>query len=214
MAVAMNTNLVLTTGLAYVSLGACVMFVSHRAIYNTASRVVAGYPRVLTALRAKRHDGRFGFVMLMCGIILQVLGASGYSAPLSLWRYPASAALAALVLYGVCRGVASRRIAAAPARPAAARSFAGGLYETRRSMRLREAAQIEAANREQRERARGPRDRSVVYIRQDWERRWWSDKLGVSSDALEAAVRHAGPMIKDVEQYLSTRRAGNHALAA
>jgi hypothetical protein len=205
MAVAMNTNLVLTTGLAYASLGACVMFVSHRAIYNTASRVVAGYPRVLTALRAKRH---------ICGIILQVLGASGYSAPLSLWRYPASAALAALVLYGVCRGVASRRIAAAPARPAAARSLAGGLYETRRSMRLREAAQIEAANREQRERARGPRDRSVVYIRQDWERRWWSDKLGVSSDALEAAVRHAGPMIKDVEQYLSTRRAGNHALAA
>ncbi len=214
MAVAMNTNLVLLTGLAYACLGALIMFTSHRALYQTANRVVAGYPRVLAALHAKRHDGRFGLGFLVCGIAVQTLGAHGYSAPVSLWRYPAGAACAVLALYGILRLLAARRVAAPSSRQSTGASSVRGLYETRRSIRLRDAARIEAENRDQRERAKGTRDRSVVYLRQDWETRWWSDKLGVSTDALKAAVRHAGPMVKDVERYLQTTRSQDHALAA
>ena len=205
-------NLLLLTGLGCGLIGGLVMFGSHRAIYRTATHIVAGYPRVLATLRAKRHDGRFGLCMLACGIVLQLLAAGGYAAPVSLWRYPAYAIAAILVLYTVWRLLAARRVIPARAVEGAAKTPARGLYETRRSVRLRDAAQVEAANLAAMERRREPRDTGVVFLAREWDRRWWSDRFGVNIDALKAAVRHAGPMVEDVERYL----AGNDrtALAA
>jgi hypothetical protein len=81
-------------------------------------------------------------------------------------------------------------------------------------MVLLEAARREAANRQAREQARGPRDRSIVYLAHDWECRWWSDRFGVTVDTLRAAVRQVGPMVVDVERHLSARRRGRLVLAA
>lgn len=198
----MNTNLLLATGLAYGLLGALVLFVSHLTIYRCATRIVAGYPRVLAQLRVKRHDGRFGMGLLASGIALQAFAAAGYGAPLSQWRLPAYAAAAALLLYFVWRVLATRSIA----QPVAAdtnKALKPGLFDTRRSFRLRQAAQVEAEALQAREAARGPRQTSVVYLSQEWERRLWSDKLGVSVEAIRAAMKQVGPMAKDVERYLA-----------
>jgi hypothetical protein len=46
----------------------------------------------------------------------------------------------------------------------------------------------------------------VIYVGQEWECRWWSDRLGVSPDALKTAVRQVGPMVKDVERYFALSR--------
>lgn len=208
----MNINLVLATGLAYAFIGALIMFVSHRSIYNRATSIVAGYPRVLAALRAHKHDGRFGLIVLLCGNVLQVLAAAGYSAPLSNWHYPAGAVLALLMLYGVCRLFVSRRIARAV--PRSDRAIPRRSYETRRSRVLLDAARREAANRLAREQERGPRDRSVVYLAHEWECHWWSDKFGVSVDVLRATVRHVGPMVADIERHLKSSYRRRYALAA
>lgn len=210
----MKMNLVLVTGLACGLTGGLVMFGSHGAIYRTATHIIAGYPRVLAGLRAKRHDGRFGFCILACGIVLQALGASGYSAPLSQWRYPTCAMIAALLLYCAWRALVYRRPITAGARQATSRTTARGLYETRRSLRLLEAARLESANLEAMERARAPRDTGVVYLARDWERRRWSEKFGVSADVLKTAVRYAGPMVEDIERYLACRDTNGAVLAA
>src|SRR5688572_14448051 len=107
----MNMNLVLATGLAYAFIGALIMFISHRAIYRRATQIVAGYPRILAALRAQRYDGRFGLVVLLSGNVLQVLAACGYSAPIGLWRYPAAFAAGLLVIYGLWRLLIAHRVA-------------------------------------------------------------------------------------------------------
>jgi len=210
----MNINLVLATGLAYAFLGAFIMFVSHRAIYHRATQIVAGYPKVLAALRAQRHDGRFGLIVLLSGNTLQVLAACGYSAPLVLWRYPAAAAAIALLLYGIWRLFVSRRVARSAAVQAGDRRNYRPAYETRRSRVLLDAARRESANRLAREQAKGPRDRSVVYLAHEWECRWWSDKFGVSTVMLKAAVRQVGPMVADVERHFAVRSRGRYALAA
>jgi hypothetical protein len=212
----MNMNLVLATGLAYAFLGAFIMFVSHRAMYHRATQIVAGYPKVLAALRAQRHDGRFGLIVLLSGNLLQVLAACGYSAPLVLWRYPAAAAAAALLLYGTWRLFVSRRVARgrSSAEQPTARGNQRPAYETRRSRVLLDAARREAANRLAREQAKGPRDRSVIYLAHEWECRWWSDKFGVSTATLKAAVRHVGPMVTDIERHFAMRSRGRYALAA
>jgi len=200
----MNTNLLLATGLAYALLGALVLFVSHLAIYRSATCIVAGYPRVLARLRAKRHDGRLGLGIVVAGIALQALAAAGYSAPLELWPLPAAAAGAALLAYGVRRLLCLRAIARPVTDQAgkAGKALAPGLFETRRSLCLREAARVQAESLHAREAARGPRQTSVVYLSQEWERRWWSDKFGVSADAIRAAVRQVGPMAQDLERHL------------
>jgi len=205
-------NLVLITGLACGLIGGLIMFGSHWAIYRTASHIVAGYPRVLAALRAKRHDGRFGLCILACGAALQALAAGGYAVPMSLWRYPVYAIVAILLVYGTWRSLASRRVIAARKPESAAKTSAHGLYETRRSVRLRDAAQIEGANLAAIERRREPRDTGVIFLAREWEQRWWSARLGVSTDALKAAVRYAGPMVDDVRLYLA--RDDRAALAA
>jgi hypothetical protein len=210
----MNMNLVLATGLAYAFLGAVIMFISHRAIYHRATRIVAGYPKVLAALRAQRHDGRFGLIVLLSGNILQVLAACGYSAPLAHWRYPAAVVAAALLLYGVWRLFISRRGAQEAGAPA--RQIQRRAYESRRSMVLLEAAVRESANRIAREQAKGLCDHSVVYLAHEWECRWWSEKFGVSTAVLKAVVRQVGPMVSDVERHLAraSRSRSRYALAA
>jgi hypothetical protein len=210
----MNVNLVLATGLAYAFVGALMMFLSHRAIYKRATRIVAGYPRVLAALRVQRHDGHFGLVVLLCGNFLQLLAACGYEAPLAHWRYPALAAVAVLCTYGIWRLFVSWRATRASRRTIVARQTERQVYETRRSIRLLEAARREGANRLQREQAKGPPDRSVVYLVHDWECRWWSDKFGVAPAVLKAAVRQVGPMVVDIERYLAMRSRKRVALAA
>ena len=137
----MNMNLVLATGLAYASLGALVLFLSHRAIYDTARRAVAGYPRVSPPSARSATTADSGSRCSRAASSFRRSARTATALPLSLWRYPAAAALAALVLYGIlCRVVASRRRATPSARPADQRLDGRGLYETRRSIRLREAA--------------------------------------------------------------------------
>ncbi len=206
-------NLVLASGLACVVIGGLVMCGSHRALYLTATQIVAGYPRVLATLHAKRHDARFGLGLLACGIVLQIVAAGGYVAPLTLWAYPACAIGAVLFLYCVWRVLAAPRGKPARALETSAKTPARGMYETRRSVRLRDAARLESANLAAMERRREPRDTGVVYLARDWERRWWSEKFGVSVDVLRAAVRYAGPMVEDIERHLAGS-AGRSKVAA
>lgn len=210
----MDNNLVLATGLAYAFIGALILFVSHRAIFQRATRIVAGYPRVLASLRAQRHDGRFGLVVLMCGNFLQVLAACGYSAPLVHWRYPAFAALSVLLIFCIWRLYVSFRVAREASVRGAERQTMTPTYETRRSIRLLEAARQEAVSRLAKERVKGPRDRSVVYLAHDWECCWWSDKFGVTPAVLKTAVRQVGPMVADIERYLAMRSRKRYAFAA
>jgi hypothetical protein len=210
----MNMNLVLATGLAYAFIGALIMFVSHRAIYRRATQIVAGYPKVLAALRAQRHDGRFGLIILLSGNLLQVLAACGYSAPIGLWRFPAALAVGALVFYGVWRLLVSRTGSGRKPATTQVRFDPKRSYETRRSRVLLDAARREAATKLAREQAKGPRDRSVVYLAHEWECRWWSDRFGVTTDVLRAAVRQVGPMVADIERHLERRSRGRYALAA
>lgn len=210
----MDMNLVLATGLAYTFLGALILLASHRALYQKATRIVAGYPRVLAALRAQRYDGRFGLIVLVCGNVLQVLAACGYTVSPAHWRIPAFVALAVLCFYAVSRLVGARRVSRAQPKRTVERTAIRRVYETRRSMVLLEAARGEAANRRARELAKGPRDRSVVYLAQNWDCRWWSDRLGVTPDVLKAAVRQVGPMVKDIERHLAVNSRVRHAVAA
>jgi hypothetical protein len=209
----MNTNLVLVTGLAYGVLGAVILAGSHWSLHRLATRLVAGYPRVIAKLNAKHHDGRFGLVLLTSGGVLQALAAHGYSAPLSHWRYPVYAAVAAVCAYVVWRLISASQSAAPRAKPAA-NAEVRSIYETRRSVRLREAARVESATLEAMERRRAPRDTGVVYLAREWDRRWWSEKFGVSVEALTAAIRQVGPMTRDVERYFGAAGTTARAVAA
>lgn len=202
----MNINLVLLTGLAYAFIGAAIMYVSHRALYRRATLIVAGYPKVLAALRAQRHDGRFGLVVLACGNILQVLAACGYDASLAHWRVPICVVLGAASIYGLWRVLYTRLSARRQASPDSARAPVRRLYESRRSMILLEAARRDAEKRRARELARLYGHKKVIYVGEEWECRWWSERLGVSPDALKAAVREVGPMVRDVERYFARIR--------
>jgi hypothetical protein len=201
----MTMNLVLVTGLAYAFIGAAIMYVSHRALYRRATLIVAGYPKVLAALRAQRHDGRFGFVVLACGNVLQVLAACGYSAPLTHWHIPVYGVLGAAGVYALGR-VLCAVSAGRGAGGERARTQDRPAYESRRSMILLEAAKRDAERRRARDVARLQKDRRVIYVGEDWECRWWSERLGVSPDALKVAVREVGPMVRDVERYFARTR--------
>jgi hypothetical protein len=208
MTILTNLNLVTATGVAYALLGALIMFVCNRALYRNANRIVAGYPGVLAILSTRRRDARLGLILLTAGIALQALGACGYTAPVSLWRYPACALAAFLLIHCVRRFNASRRI------PVSRRAGSRELFQTRRSIRLREAAQREAANLHAREAARSPRDNGIVYLVHEWEPRWWSDRFGVSIEALRTALHHVGPMVVDVERFLALQRSTRDRAAA
>ena len=206
----MNMNLVLATGLAYAFIGALIMFLSHRAMYRKATRIVAGYPKVLAALRAQRYDGRFGLTVLLSGNVLQVLAACGYSAPSGLWRSPAAFVAGLLAVYGVWRLVVAHSVVRGAKQKQ--RVVPDRSYETRRSRILLEAARRETPKYLAREQARAPGDRSVVCLAHEWECRWWSDRFGVTAEVLRAAVRQVGPMVADIERHFAKRR--RYALAA
>lgn len=202
----MQVNLILLTGLAYSAVGALVMFLSHRSLCKKATRIVAGHPRDVAALRVQQSDGRYGLIILLCGNLLQVLAACGYTIAPHYWRYPSATLVGVMVLYGLWRFLAgnlspAQRRAQLAAQPRNAID-AQRIFETRRSAVLLDAAIREEANRKAREQAKAPRNRSVVYVRHEWECRWWSDRFGVTQEALRAAVRRVGPMVGDVERYL------------
>ena len=203
----MNINLVLATGLAYALIGAIIMFLSHRALYRKATGIVAGYPKVLAALRAQRYDGRFGLTVLLCGNVLQVVAAFGYTVPIAHWRLPVYAVLAVIVFYCGWRILIARsRVARRSPAPRAARTEVRRVYETRRSMILLDAARREDIKRCARELAKAPRDRGVVYVSQDLECQWWSERFGVTPEILRDAVRQVGPMVKDVERHFALKQ--------
>lgn len=49
---------------------------------------------------------------------------------------------------------------------------------------------------------RGPQDRSRVNVNEPHEIAWWTQKFGVSEQALRDAVKKAGVSAKDVEKLL------------
>jgi hypothetical protein len=207
----MSVNIVFVTGLGYSLIGALIMLVSHRALYEKASRIVAGYPKVLAALRIQRHDARCGFIILLAGNILQLIAACGYSVPSHYWGYSAASIVSLLLLYALWQSVSRWRVKRADA--AARRDLRMG-YETRRSVMLLEAARREAANGAVRDKAKSAPDRRIVYVTEDWECRWWSEKLGVPVERLRAAVREVGPMVGDIERHLGVLQPGRRPRAA
>ena len=51
--------------------------------------------------------------------------------------------------------------------------------------------------------SRGPKDRTRVDVDQEWECAWWSNGFGVSVEELRAAVKEVGPLIADLDPYLT-----------
>lgn len=49
---------------------------------------------------------------------------------------------------------------------------------------------------------RGPADRSRINVHEDWERRYWTQQLGVSEEQLRAAVAAVGPTVAAVRAHL------------
>jgi predicted DNA-binding protein YlxM (UPF0122 family) len=51
----------------------------------------------------------------------------------------------------------------------------------------------------------GKPDRDRINTSEDYEVQYWSEKFGVSKQALKDAVKKAGPMAKDVEKVLKPK---------
>lgn len=49
---------------------------------------------------------------------------------------------------------------------------------------------------------RGPQDRSRINLSEDYEVRYWTDKLGISKSQLEEVVRKVGSSAETVEAEL------------
>jgi hypothetical protein len=54
---------------------------------------------------------------------------------------------------------------------------------------------------------RGAGDRDRINVDQDYELRYWSERLGVTPAQLRQAVEDVGPMVAKVEQHLRNARA-------
>lgn len=50
------------------------------------------------------------------------------------------------------------------------------------------------------------RDRKMIAMGEDYEVRYWTQKLGVSKEELQRAVDAVGGNAEKVEQYLAARR--------
>jgi len=48
-------------------------------------------------------------------------------------------------------------------------------------------------------------DGSHINISQDYEVRYWCEKLGVTDDQLKSAVAKVGPLVKHVREHLMLR---------
>lgn len=51
----------------------------------------------------------------------------------------------------------------------------------------------------------GERDGQRIDIRQDTELHYWTREFGISTEQLEEAVRHVGPMVSDIRRFLRRR---------
>jgi hypothetical protein len=49
---------------------------------------------------------------------------------------------------------------------------------------------------------RSPEDRSRIGLTEDYERRYWTETLGVSENALRNAVQAVGISVADVREHL------------
>jgi hypothetical protein len=49
----------------------------------------------------------------------------------------------------------------------------------------------------------GRLDDSRINIEQDYEVRYWCEKLGVSADRLKSAVAKVGPVVRHVREHLA-----------
>jgi len=54
---------------------------------------------------------------------------------------------------------------------------------------------------------RGPQDGQRINMDQEYEVRYWAERLGVSKEELQRVITAAGPMVADVERELSKSRA-------
>lgn len=52
----------------------------------------------------------------------------------------------------------------------------------------------------------GQQDRMRVNVDEAYELRYWTERFGVSAEALKAAVAKVGPMVSDVERELKSSR--------
>ena len=53
---------------------------------------------------------------------------------------------------------------------------------------------------------RTPQDASRININEEWEVRWWCEKLGCNEMRLKNAVRAVGPSAEAVRKYVVDRR--------
>jgi hypothetical protein len=61
----------------------------------------------------------------------------------------------------------------------------------------------------------GPADRTRINVNEPYELRYWIQELGVSANALRAAVKAVGVMAADVRAYPKKKKAtGTHAGSA
>jgi hypothetical protein len=51
----------------------------------------------------------------------------------------------------------------------------------------------------------GLADRDRINVNEDYELRYWSNKLGCSADDLRAAAKAVGPSVKAVEQRIQNK---------
>jgi hypothetical protein len=109
------------------------------------------------------------------------------------WGNPVAAGVAAFVIFVLLSSIS--RITGRRGAP---------MFDTRRAKCLREAAQLQHAQHDARERRRNPRESRIIFLSAEWERRWWCSNLSVTTDKLQAAVRQVGPMVDDVERYLAS----------
>jgi hypothetical protein len=52
---------------------------------------------------------------------------------------------------------------------------------------------------------KGGPDRDRVNIHEEHEMRYWTERLGVSRDKLQDAVKKVGPMVDDIEAELGVK---------
>lgn len=77
-------------------------------------------------------------------------------------------------------------------------------YENRRTIVLREAARWQMAADPYKPMM--SRRLHFICLSDEFDCQWWSEKLGVSRDALRAAVHEIGPMAADIERHLRLQR--------
>ena len=102
------------------------------------------------------------------------------------------ALLAAAVLWSLAAGTG----ALGDARPS----------DSRRTARLRNAARQQFGAPPTLGTFRDPHRSPVIFVSQYWHQRWWCEKLGVTVEALRAAIREVGPMSADIRRYLDGER--------